>query len=1091
MPRATYGTQVKLRAKRLFESILDFVQYELEGCEHLNLKFSWTNKSNATPRLVIQTTLRALEELSRKDRYQGKLNKAQIREALNRMENFLEILEDLRVHHRGSEDWHFTLTLWSRDKVTNLKQFEAEWERRRPLKSKHQEETLRQAESADVAQSKRSHDGNGQFISQSDKDNVNLGQNQKNTSGNQQLEQLLSQSSQTHVKVDRDLTEPEVEDREGYFPGNMKRREFLNLTTQTLISSSVLTRPSSDKNFISYPRQDWGDAPDVPVFFGRIEELATLEQWIVRDRCRLVAILGMAGIGKTGLSVKLGKGGIGKTDLSLKLARGIQDEFEYVIWRSLFNAPLVTDILADLIKFLSSQRETDLPDTVDGRVSRLLHYLKAQRCLLILDNVETILQGGARAGQYRDGYEAYGQLFKQIGEVPHQSCLLLTSREKPQKILAGKTKPVRFRELGGLDYLEGQKIFAEIGNFYGSDDEWKELIELYNGNPLALELAANHINEVFSGNISDFLKEGKHIFDDLLDLLNWHFDRLSELEKEIMYWLAINREPVSVSGLKEDILLTVAKERVSDTLQSLQRRIPIERSAAGFTLQPVLIEYMTERLIKEVCNEIKTKKIALLNRYALIKAQAKDYVREMQLRLILKPVTENFINKEVLEHQLSEILSVLREQASLEPGYTGGNILNLFVQLKVNLSGYDFSHLTVWQAYLQAVNLQSVNFAHADLAKSIFTQTLGMLLSVAFSPDGSLLATGDVSGEIRLWRIVDGQQVLTCTGHTDWVWSVTFSPDGQTLASGSVDQSVRLWQVSTGQCLKTLQGHASRVLSVAFTPDGQSLASGSDDQTAKLWQVSTGQCLKTFQGHTNRVQSVAFSPDGQILASGSSDQTVRLWQVSTGQCLKTLQGHTKDLWLVAFSPDGQILASGSYDQTVRLWQVSTGQCLKTLQGHINGVRSAVFSPDSQILASGGDDKMVRLWQISTGQCLKTLQGHTAWISSVALSSDGQILASGSDDQTVRLWQVSTGQCLNIFYGHTNGIRSVTLSPDDQMLGSGSEDETIKLWNIHTGECIKTLKAPRPYEGMNITGVTGLTEAQKTMLIALGAIEDGV
>src|SRR5262249_9782872 len=140
-------------------------------------------------------------------------------------------------------------------------------------------------------------------------------------------------------------------------------------------------------------RRDWGEAPDVPVFFGRTKELTSLETWITQDRCRLVAIVGMAGIGKTRLSVKLGRGGIGKTDLSLKLARGIEERFDYVIWRRLLNAPKVSEILTDLIKFLSNQQEVTLPDAVSEQIARLLHYLRKSRCLVILDNVEIILQG--------------------------------------------------------------------------------------------------------------------------------------------------------------------------------------------------------------------------------------------------------------------------------------------------------------------------------------------------------------------------------------------------------------------------------------------------------------------------------------------------------------------------------------------------------------------------------------------------------------------------------------------------------------------------------------------------------------------------
>jgi WD40 repeat protein len=801
-------------------------------------------------------------------------------------------------------------------------------------------------------------------------------------------------------------------------------------------------------------RQDWGEAVEVSVFYGRTEELDTLEQWVISDRCRLIALLGM--------------GGIGKTSLSIKLAQKIQGNFDYVIWRSLSNAPLVQDILADIIKFLSNQQETNLPEEVGARISLLITYLQKQRCLLILDNAESILQDDNDAGQYRSGCELYGNLIQRIGNTNHQSCLILTSREKPGEVASseGESNAVRSFQMPGLKAVDGEEIFQAKG-LSGSDDEQIKLIDFYKGNPLALKIISTTIKEVFDGDIHEFLAQGSIIFGRVRDLLDQQLNRLSDLEREVMYWLAINREPVSVSELRSDIVALESPPKLIEAVESLVMRSLIEKSAALFTLQPVVMEYLTNRLIEQVCDEIKTGKIEVFNKYALIKATAKDYVRESQVRLILQPIAQK---ANVGAHgcaPLQQMLTTLRHDYSCQPGYAGGNILNLLCHLQIDINGSDFSNLKVWQAYLQGITLQRVNFAHSDLAKSVFTQAFDRITDVAFSPDGKLLATSDVGGQIRIWQVADGQQVLTFQGHSDWISSIAFSPDGQLLAvSGSSEATVKLWEVNTGQCVRILQGHKYWISSVAFSPDsaavatlgasGQTLASGSDDHTLRLWDANTGQCLHVLQGHTNHVRSVAFSPDGQLLASGSNDSTVRLWEVNTGQCVRILPSEINHVRSVAFSPNGQLLAS-SGDTTVKLWEVATGNCLKTLQGHTHKIGRIAFSPDGQLLASGGNDTTVCFWEVSTSQCLRILQGHTNKVRSVAFSPDGQILATASDDSTVKLWEVNTGHSLRILQGYTNRMRTVALSPDDQLVASGSGDQMVRLWDVNTGQCLKVLQ----------------------------------
>jgi hypothetical protein len=706
--------------------------------------------------------------------------------------------------------------------------------------------------------------------------------------------------------------------------------------------------------------QDWGEAVDISVFYGRQEELAKLEKWIVTDRCRLVAILGM--------------GGIGKTALSVKLAEQIKDRFDYLLWRSLRNAPPVEEVLGECIQFLSDHQKVNLPENVDHRISLLMDYLRKQRCLLVLDNAEAILQGGDRAGHYREGYEGYGRLLQRVGDSAHQSCLVLTSREKSKEFdpLEGKTAPVRSLQITGLEQKAARGILSDK-DLFGAEQALANLIQRYAGNPLALKLVASTIQDVFGGDIARFLEQGTTIFGDVRDLLQQQFERLSNLEQEIMYWLAINREFVSLEELRDDIVHPPSNRELLEALESLRRRSLIERSenAALFTLQAVVMEYVTDRLIEQVCDEIVSEKVALFNSHALIKATAKDYVRESQVRLILKPTADRLVktlSNYGVESKLRIVLSTSREKSPFRPGYTGGNTINLLVHLKNDLSSFDFSDFMIWQAYLQGVDSHDVNFAHSHLAKSVFTEAFGFIMSIAFSPDGEILAIGTGNGEIQFWQVANGKKLSSCKGDTGW-----------------------------------------GVTSVAFSYNGRILVSGHQDHTIKLWDANNGQFIKTLEGHTDSVK-ITCSPDGITIASRSADRTIKLWNLDTGKCLRTLQGHAKDIWTIAFSPNGNILASGSHDGTVRLWDLSTGNTLFTLQGHSLGVSAVEFSPDGNILASAGTDHAVKLWNVNTSQFIAVLQGHTKQVRCIAFTLDGGALVSGGKDHNLKLWNVSTGRC---------------------------------------------------------------------------------
>jgi NB-ARC domain len=452
----------------------------------------------------------------------------------------------------------------------------------------------------------------------------------------------------------------------------------------------------------SNTRINWGEAICASVFYGRTEEMITLEKWVLHERCRLVAILGL--------------GGIGKTALSVKFSQHIQDNFEYIIWCSLGEAPPIKTILGNLIQFLSDgqEAEANLSEAVGNRISRLIDYLRSKRCLLILDNVESVLSSGTRAGQYKNGYEEYGELFRRVGEVNHISCLILTSREKPKEValLEGQGLPVRSLQSGGLKVESGLEIF-KVKGLIGSENELGAVVERYAGNPLALKIVATTIQNTFNGNVSEFLQQDTAVFGDISDVLEQQFERLSDLEQEIIYWLAVNREPIAFSELQKDIASSILQPKLLEALESLGRRSLVDNSKSLLTLQPVVMEYVTNRFIDHVCEEIVTGKIQLLRSHALIKVQEKDYIKDLQTCIIIQSILErlfaNLGGKQGIEKQLIQILTKLQKTSPTESGYTASNIINLLRQHGTDLKSYDFSNLTVWEANLFQLSYASIS----------------------------------------------------------------------------------------------------------------------------------------------------------------------------------------------------------------------------------------------------------------------------------------------------------------------------------------------------------------------------------------------
>jgi WD40 repeat protein/transcriptional regulator with XRE-family HTH domain len=844
-------------------------------------------------------------------------------------------------------------------------------------------------------------------------------------------------------------------------------------------------------------RFDWGDALDVHEFYGREAERLQLEQWVIEERCRVVSVLGM--------------GGIGKSALSVTFMHQVASSFQAVVFRSVRDAPACQDLLADCLHMLSPEVLPTLPPSIDRRIDLLLECFQTQPCLLVLDNLESLLQAHDPEGHFRPGCEDYAALLRRVAETPHQSCLLLISRETLAELGQLESRAgARALRLTGLEPAACEQLLEER-DVIGSTHDQVHLAQLYAGNPLALKIVAEVISELFGGEISSFLEQDTVIFNTIRDLLTEQFTRLSALEQALLFWLAVMREPLDEVSLHAQLVPPVAGVQVSEALEALQRRSLVERGKRGtageaqatFTLHSVVLEYVTELLVERVSEQVQHAVWEHLISYALEQAEAKEYVRQAQERLLVAPVLlrlqASYRQTEAVEEQLLRLLNQLRMWDQEAQGYGPVNLIMLLRGLRGHLRKIDLSQLAIRGAYLQGVEMQDAQLSGATLRDTIFTEAFDATWSVAVSHSGQYWAAGSKRGEVRVWR--DGGRTLHLVwqAHTDTTSTLAFSLDERLLASGSWDGSLKLWDLEHGtllwerltsniNCLafapdgsllahggddaliqiwhvtsetlvQTLADQGGAVHAMAWSPDGKLLASSGFDGRIRVWEIQNKICLQTLEAHTNWVTGLAFAPNGTRLASASWDRTVRLWDMASGRLLQTLTGHTDRVLRVAWSPDGRTVASAGFDQTIWLWNAERESYQAALHGHTADVYAITFTPDSGSLLSGGEDGTVRVWDVESGQCVRIIRGYAVTLYDVDWSPDGRQLVSGGTNTLVTMWDAVGGMPSKVLRGHSRIVHGVAWSPDGRLLASGGWDNTIRLWDATTGACLQLLRDP--------------------------------
>jgi WD40 repeat protein len=812
---------------------------------------------------------------------------------------------------------------------------------------------------------------------------------------------------------------------------------------------------------LSTPRKkyDWGDSSDISVFFGREDELNFFYQWAVSEKYRVLGLWGMGGMGKTTFTIKVCKG---QNDINDD--KCIRNDFEYVIFRSLRETLPLSNVLTDAILLFSDNSE-NVPVHDDDLMNTLLTLMSEKRCLIVLDNMDSITENDEFGSvKFKSGFDNYKTLIGRIGSTTHKSCLLINGREKTDDFtLLENANPnrVKSHDLKPIDVEAGKKIFTLKGeHFTATDKEWVQIVNQYNGNPLQLSLIKTHIIEMFSYNLTDFLSCGTLLINNINDLIGWHFNRLSTRERDILLWMAIHMEAVSIEMLEKDLSFDLdSQSTIRNTMQTLIDKIPLEKSNGRYSMQPVLLEYVTRYLMKIIVDDIKNTTFQNIGKYSLLLTSSFVHIQEMQSASLLDYVNKSclthFLSQDRYETALKELIKVIRAKYTSVCYYAIGNIINLLCRVKNFIENWDFSNFTIVNVNLQETYFFGVNFGQSKFVDCIFRSTFGPISSLAISHDGKYIAANESFGDIHIWDLTSLQLINTLRGHINWVFALSFSQDDSYIVSGGEDKKVYMWSNWKEESYKLKiidKTHTNSIWAVAISNNGRYIATGGEDKSIHIYDINSGNTIKSISNaHDGKVFSVCFNSDSTLLASTGADCAIKLWNIKNSfQYYYELTGHEKTVKSAVFSADDSVIVSCSWDNTIRFWNLDSKTEIADKRISINEtILSLVLDPKTSHLACSLENGIIQVWNYETNTCIKNITGHKGEVWKIAFTDDAQLLVSGGYDRTLRVWNTNDWSCGNILHGYINWIQDFSLSKEGNTIVCTNGDLSLDIWDVIT------------------------------------------
>jgi WD40 repeat protein len=828
------------------------------------------------------------------------------------------------------------------------------------------------------------------------------------------------------------------------------------------------------------------------------------------DRARYVAALDRYAATGCRVCTIYGVGGVGKSALAYQFSQTQAGRFEDTLWYTLTNAPPLQDLVSHLLS-----RFPDRPSRSAGSpLDYLIECLASQRSLIVLDNLEVLLDSERFPNQFRPTYEDYGPFLHKLASVPHDCMILITSREKPA-LLRDQEPRIRSMHIGGLARTPARTLLARR-RLRGDIMSRAELISRYDGNPLAINLAADLITDLHGGDISLFLQDGDILFRDLENLLEEHFSRLSADERLILYRLAAARQPLSVREIVIGSNLRLTPPHAAALLQQLLRRSLVQERKGRFLLQYMVLEFVTVRLVSVLAEKVDASNLDVLDAFALVDATFPEYVRESQRRFVADPLFDR-LGAQLGSYsratsRLRSLLDICRADGPQYGSFVAANAVSLLAAQSPDMSGIDLSDVVLRQLDFSALQLAGVNARNAEFTRCRFPDTYHYVFALDFSPEGHIVAVGHGAGSVSLLTVPAGVRLKTLQWRGDYIRALAFSPGGNRLACTDDRGAIRVWDLLSGLSID-LTGHTRLVRAITFSPDGHSVFAGGMDPRLLSWSLGRrsidgtdepatvvgthpgsiwglhaspkgglvavagdGECLALWSLETNgklELESdpaaagrwVRFTTSGEHVVVGCDDGLVRIWEASSGRIVARLTGHSGPVWGLAIAKGdlGDRLITGSRDGSIRIWDIAqpeVARCLRTIQPLDEAVWPVSYDVDGKTFAAVSGNSTIRFWDSENVDCLEMLSGSSKLTLSLAVNPRGDTIASGGHDRIVRLWDARTGRCVRELKGHSAGIRALAFDPSGKLLASASEDWDVHLWDVSKRDSAGRLSGSR-------------------------------